>query len=106
MDKYEIYEKPVMTTFIKIGDKECNVRDVRVCINDVIEEDCKDYNCSGNYDVMEALVSIGAIGKYIGERQSNWYTVKDREKLDKLYNQLDSFESNKETSDKDEEIIN
>ena len=92
----KIYDKLIPTTFVTLGGIEFDIRELCSTISKLLnteeydngygEYSLRDYEI--NVDVAKKLVELDLAKHFIGSRMARLYCVKNKEKLEKLLDEL------------------
>ena len=92
----KIYEKPVITKFVKLDEEEFELRHLYSSIEQIMET--RENDTYGDYsfrkyelyhlDVVDKLVKMGLVKNYTGSRMADLYCMKDENGLKKLLDTL------------------
>lgn len=98
MTNFEIIEKPVITKFVIINNKEIELNDLLSGIIQILEEtnendtfgdySLRDYELNCSIDTINILVELDLVKNYTGSRMANLYCIKNKEALSNFYDEL------------------
>ena len=99
--KVNIFEKPVITKFVMVGNEEFELDTLYSCLNQLLRETQEDDHY-GEYSLrayeledkntMDKLVNLGLVKNYTGSRMANLYCMKDENGINQLLNTLYDLE--------------
>jgi len=87
----EIYEKPIITKFVRINGIEFELKKLLGCLYELSEADgaLKGYEIISDLDIIDKLVEFGLFNSFIGSRMAQFYSIKDKERVNALIKELE-----------------